>query len=131
MIALDTSAIVAVALDEDEAESFGRIVATNEALVGAPTLLEAHLVLTTRIPSFARKFLDSFTALESVNVVPFSAEMYRTAAEALDIYGKGRGHLARLNFGDCLAYAVAKHHDIPLLFKGQDFSRTDIRSALS
>jgi ribonuclease VapC len=56
--------------------------------------------------------------------------MYRVAGDAVERYGKGRGHPARLNFGDCLSYAVAKASGLPLLFKGGDFSLTDIRPAL-
>jgi ribonuclease VapC len=56
--------------------------------------------------------------------------MYQSATEAFERYGKGCGHPAQLNFGDCMAYAVAKHYDVPLLYKGRDFARTDIRPAL-
>jgi ribonuclease VapC len=58
------------------------------------------------------------------------AAVVRLAADAAEFYGRGTGHPARLNFGDCLAYAVAKHLDAPLLYKGDDFIHTDIRSAL-
>jgi ribonuclease VapC len=130
MIALDTSAIVAIAMGEQEAGAFDRAIASREALVGTPTLLETHLVLLTKMPAFAARFLDAFISPEGISAVPFTLEMYRGAASAFERFGKGRGHPAQLNFGDCLAYAVAKHYDVPLLFKGQDFARTDIRSAL-
>jgi ribonuclease VapC len=130
MIALDTSAIVAIALDEDEAETFDRMIASEEALVGTPTLLETRLVLIQRMPAFAAQFLQAFVSPAEVSSVPFTFDMYQSAAQAFERYGKGRGHPAGLNFGDCMAYAVAKHYDIPLLFKGRDFARTDIRSAL-
>ena len=130
MIALDTSAIVAIAMDEDEAEQFNLAIASREALVGAPTLLETHLILIHRMPTFAAKFLESFVSPAEISQVPFTPEMYRDAASAYERYGKGRGHPAGLNFGDCLAYAVAKHYDVPLLYKGEDFARTDIRPAL-
>jgi ribonuclease VapC len=65
-----------------------------------------------------------------VEAVPFTLEMYRAASSAFQTYGKGRQHPAQLNFGDCMAYALAKVEGIPLLYKGEDFSRTDIRRAL-
>jgi ribonuclease VapC len=130
MIALDTSAVVAIALDEDEAETFDRAIASGEALIGTPTLLETRLVLMQRMPGFAAEFLKAFINPAEINSIPFTFDMYQSAAEAFERYGKGRGHPAQLNFGDCMAYAVAKHYDVPLLYKGRDFARTDIRPAL-
>ena len=128
MIALDTSAIVAIAMGEPEADAFIREIARRGAVVGAPTLLEAHLVLSSRVAS-AEPFMRRFLEPAEVEPVAFSLEMYRLAVDAFERFGKGRGHPARLNFGDCMAYAVARHHDAPLLYKGDDFSHTDIRSA--
>lgn len=130
MIALDTSAVVAIALDEDEAETFDRAIASGEALIGTPTLLETRLVLMQRMPGFAAEFLKAFISPAEINSIPFTFDMYQSAAEAFERYGKGCGHPAQLNFGDCMAYAVAKHYDVPLLYKGRDFARTDIRPAL-
>jgi ribonuclease VapC len=130
MIALDTSAVVAIALDEDEAETFDRAIASGEALIGTPTLLETRLVLMQRMPGFAAEFLKAFISPAEINSIPFTFDMYQSAAEAFERYGKGRGHPAQLNFGDCMAYAVAKHYDVPLLYKGRGFARTDIRPAL-
>lgn len=130
MIALDTSAIVAIALDEDEAETFDRAIASGEALIGTPTLLETRLVLMQRMPGFAAEFLKAFVSPAEINSIPFTFDMYLSAAEAFERYGKGRGHPAQLNIGDCMAYAVAKHYDVPLLYKGRNFARTDIRPAL-
>ena len=128
MIALDASAVVAVALDEPEAEAFGRAIAAREAVIGAPSLFETRLVLTDRMPSFAEAFLDGFLVSPELRVVAFTFEMYRVAADAFEKFGKGRGHPAKLNFGDCMAYAVARHYGVPLLYKGNDFSHTDIPS---
>jgi ribonuclease VapC len=66
----------------------------------------------------------------ALTLLPSDAVQARLAVEADHRYGRGTGHPARLNFGDCLAYAVAKAHDLPLLYKGGDFSLTDIRAAL-
>jgi ribonuclease VapC len=128
MIALDTSAIAAIAFGEPEADAFNRQIAIRGAVVGAPTLVEARLVLSSRM-SGADRFMRMFLAPPELAPVDFSVEMYRVAGDAFERYGKGRGHPARLNFGDCLSYAVAKASGLPLLFKGGDFSLTDIRPA--
>ena len=128
MIALDTSAIVAIALGEAEAEGFTRQIAVREALVGTPSLLESRMALTSRMHDPAG-FLDKFLEPAEIHIVEFTFAMYQVATAAFDRFGKGRGHRAKLNFGDCLAYAVAKQCDLPLLYKGDDFSHTDIRRA--
>lgn len=129
MIALDTSAIVAIALAEEERDAFIRVIAVRRALVGAPTLLETRLVLSSRIAA-TDTFLEGLIGQSVIHTVDFSLDHYRLAATAFDRFGKGRGHKAGLNFGDCLSYAVAQARDVPLLFKGQDFIHTDIRPAL-
>jgi ribonuclease VapC len=129
MIALDTSAVAAIALAEPEFEEFTKAIATNEAIIGTPTLVEARLVLSQRIGDPAG-FLEDFIHRPSVHPVAFSLEMYVAAAAAFAQFGKGTGHAAELNFGDCMAYAVARHHGVPLLYKGTDFGRTDIAPAL-
>jgi ribonuclease VapC len=128
VIALDSSAIIAVR--EQEADSFLDVIGARGAIVGAPTLVETHLVLSRKAPGVFGDFLQGFVTPPHVRVVDFTAEMYALATDAFDRYGKGRGHRAQLNFGDCLAYAAAKARDVPLLYKGTDFARTDIRSAL-
>jgi ribonuclease VapC len=128
LIALDTSAVVAIALGETESDGFSRRIARGGAVVGVPTLLETRLVLTSRMDE-AEGFVRGFLRIPDVHTVSFSLKMYTLAADAFDRFGRARGHPARLNFGDCLAYAVAKHHDAPLLYKGGDFSLTDIRAA--
>ena len=130
MIALDASVVVAIAMDEAEAETFGRAIATREAIIGAPTLFEARLVLSDKMPSFVDAFLEAFVMPPDVKVVSFTYDMYRLSIEAFERFGKGRRHPAKLNFGDCMAYAVARHYGVPLLYKGDDFARTDIPSVL-
>lgn len=131
LIALDTSALVAIAIGEPEATAFDRCIERNNVLIGAPTLFEAAIVLSTRMPTRYRAFIEAMRQRPSVSMVAFDDRLYRAAMVAHDLYGKGRGHPAQLNLGDCLAYAVAKVHDVPLLFKGEDFSRTDLASASS
>ena len=128
MIALDTSAIVAIALGEPEEDVFSRAIASREALIGTPTLIEARIVLMQKIDD-AEAFLSKFLEPRQIHPVAFSLDMFLAASEAYDRYGKGR-HPAKLNICDCMAYAVAKVHDVPLLYKGTDFSHTDIRPAL-
>lgn len=129
MIALDTSALVAVVLGEPEAGLFNQIIAVRQAVVGAPTLVEAHMVLASRSAESAL-LLDELVAGPSISVIAFDARMSEVAKLAFTRFGKGRGHPAQLNYGDCLSYAVAKVRALPLLFKCQDFSRTDLVSAI-
>jgi ribonuclease VapC len=129
MIALDTSAIVAIALSEPEEWDFNRLIAHRRAVVGTPTLVEARMVLESRIPDAVTDFLRGFASRPAITVLGFAIEMYERVCEAFVRFRKGRGHSARLNFGDCMSYAVAKHTALPLLFKGDDFGQTDITSA--
>lgn len=126
MIALDTSAIIATLVAEPEEFIFLRIIKANGAVVGAPTLVEVRLVLEGRASGRAEGLLRGFLASLSPKVVPFDAAMFEAAIDAFARYGKGRGHPANLNFGDCLSYAVARTHAVPLLFKGGDFVHTDL-----
>lgn len=130
MIALDTSALIAIALNEPEEDDFIRLIALQGALIGTPTLLETALVLKRRLPDFADSFLKIIWTHQDIQTVPFCERMLDAAQTAFMSYGKGR-HPAALNFGDCMAYAVAKVRDCPLLFKGQDFTRTDIVPAFA
>ncbi|MCJ2133184.1 type II toxin-antitoxin system VapC family toxin [Methylobacterium sp. J-026] len=131
MIALDSSALVTIALGEPEGQIFDEIIVRHRALVGPPTLLETRMVLGSLMPTFADAFLDRLIATPSIRTVDFDLEAYRAAAHAFGHYGKGQGHAACLNFGDCLSYAVAKVHAVPLLFKGNDFIHTDLVPAYS
>jgi ribonuclease VapC len=130
-IALDTSALAAIALYESDAASYAEIIAGHRALIGWPTVFELHMVLCSRIGhAQARDFVAGILADSGTRAVSFDAVLFEAAREAFDTYGRRAG-ARRLNFGDCLAYAVAKANNIPLLFKGQDFLVTDIRPALS
>ena len=126
MIALDTSVILAVALGEPEAESFQSVIARDPITVGWPTLLESRMVLTGRGFPNAAAIVDQLARLPNVTTIAFGEAHYRAAEDAFDRFGKGR-HPASLNMGDCFSYAVAAVIKAPLLFKGQDFGRTDLR----
>ena len=130
MIAIDTSAIVAIALLEPEALAFGEAIAGTPCIIGWPTVLECHMVLSGVSRRRGLDTLDKALSSPRLTKIAFDDALYDVARKAFDRYGKGRGHRARLNFGDCLAYAVAKANDVPLLYKGADFGRTDIRPAL-
>jgi ribonuclease VapC len=123
---IDTSAIVAIMLAEPEREPFARVIATaNQNLISAANYLEVVIVLTTRNPDLLTIF-DAFLEVSNIEVVPCTYDQARVARQAYLQYGKGR-HPARLNFGDCFAYALAQIRNEPLLFKGNDFSQTDVR----
>ncbi|MDP1027919.1 type II toxin-antitoxin system VapC family toxin [Sphingomonas sp. KR1UV-12] len=130
MIAVDTSALMAILLEEPQAEAILFAISTaGKVLIGQPTLVELHLVASGRSrPSMAE---DAAGLMVGGPFVPvdFTATHLAAATDAFDRYGKGR-HPASLNYGDCMAYAVAKVAGCPLLYKGEDFARTDIRSAL-
>lgn len=130
MIAIDTSAIVAIALLEPEAHAFGEMITGTPCIIGWPTVVECHMVLSGIPRRRGLDTLDKALSSPRLTKVAFDDALYEAARDAFDRYGKGRGHRAQLNFGDCLAYAVAKAKDVPLLYKGTDFGRTDIRPAL-
>jgi ribonuclease VapC len=126
---LDTSAIVAVLQDEPEAESFALAVERNRPVrISAANWLEAAVVVDgNRSPALSRRF-DEFMLQAGVEIEPVTARQAELAREAYRAYGRGSGHPAHLNFGDCFAYALAMERDEALLFKGKDFANTDVRN---
>ncbi len=127
---LDTSALVAILRGEPEGSNFLRIV--NEAAivrVSAATFLEAAIVVdATRDPVLSRK-LDELLLEADVKFEPVTEAHAHIARWAYRDFGRGSGHKANLNFGDCFAYALAKTSGEPLLFKGDDFPHTDVSIA--
>lgn len=126
---LDSSAIVAIHLQEPGYERL--IEAIDKAdvvVVGVPTLLETAMVLTTRLGQDARPLLFAFLRRLEAEVVAFNQEHLDAATAAFLRFGRGR-HPAGLNFGDCMSYAIAAVVGMPLLFTGEDFTRTDIAQA--
>jgi ribonuclease VapC len=123
---LDTSAIVAILLDEPERSAFDRRIENDpKRLVSAASRVEATLVIEGRKGEAGRARLDRFFRLTGAEVVPVTLEQVEIACAAFRDYGKGR-HPAGLNLGDVFAYALAKAKGEPLLFKGADFAKTDI-----
>ena len=128
---LDSSAIIAVLTREPDAQTFADAIDVAEICnVSAATYLEAAIVIDAKREPFASRKFDDFFSKASVAIVPVDAAQARIAREAYRDFGRGSGHPARLNFGDCFAYALAKAADEPLLYKGKDFSHTDVKSAL-
>jgi ribonuclease VapC len=129
MIAVDTSALVAILCVEPDASELLVVLGSNACVIGAPVLVEAHLVLSRDFGGRQQALLMELIERYNIAIVPFGEAEYRLAAEAFDRFGKGSKHPAKLNFGDCLSYAVAKSRGIGLLYKGGDFARTDLKKA--
>ena len=127
---VDTSALVAIMNDEPERRQFNELIeAATATYVSAASLLETRIVLFARTGDSAVLALDAFLLKSGMMVMEVAPRIADIAFDAYRRYGKSSGHGASLNYGDCFSYALAKHLDAPLLFKGEDFSQTDIRSA--
>ncbi|MFY9683176.1 MAG: type II toxin-antitoxin system VapC family toxin [Candidatus Sulfotelmatobacter sp.] len=124
---IDTSAVVAILRQESEAESLlSRLTAAGSRRISAATLLETAIVLEGKAGERGGEQLDLFLARAQIEVTPVTAEQVRVARKAWRRYGKGSGHAARLNFGDCFSYALAQSLGEELLYKGTDFAHTDV-----
>ena len=129
---VDTSAVVAILLNEADALTLAGAIEEADILrISAGSYLELGVVLDgRRNPALSRR-LDEFLAEAGIVIEPVTADQARIARDAYRDFGKGSGHPAQLNLGDCFAYALAKDLDEPLLFKGGDFAHTDVRCAIS
>ena len=126
---IDTSALVAILLAEPGHERLNeRIVIDSRRLVSAATVVEAGIVLLSRRGGHNEPLLDVFLHDAGIEIVPVDTEQARLARDAFRRFGKGR-HSAGLNFGDCFAYALSAVTGEPLLYKGDDFDRTDVAAA--
>lgn len=126
---IDTSAVVAILLGEPEAEPFALAIAGDPGrFISAFTALEAGIVIEAKKGEHAGRELDLLLHRAKIEIVPVTAEQFEIARSAWRKYGKGR-HPAGLNIGDCCSYALAKCSGEPLLFKGDDFSQTDVKPA--
>ena len=132
MIAIDTSALIAIFRLEPEADSFLKAIVRAQArIMSALSVLEASMVMSggaKTASAFAP--LDEFLAEAGIDIVPFDGPQALLARAAFLRFGKGR-HKAALNLGDCASYALAMAKGAPLLFKGEDFPLTDVRPALA
>jgi ribonuclease VapC len=130
VIAVDTSALIAILFAEPDAEAIERRMSVEPACLSAVSLQEASMVLAGRLrDETVWQELDEFIRDTPIEVVAHTRELAEISRLAFIRFGKGR-HPARLNCGDCASYALAKSRNIPLLFKGTDFARTDIVPAL-
>jgi ribonuclease VapC len=126
---IDTSVIVSIMLEEEGSEEFLlKLGEADSRKISAISYMEASMVLITKRGEGVEKILDTMLAEGQIAIVPVSVVQAQIAREAFRRFGKGR-HPAGLNFGDCFSYALAKHTGEPLLFKGDDFRRTDITPA--
>lgn len=126
---VDTSALIAIALAEPGSERVADAMASaDRRLMSAATYVEASVVIDARRNPVASRLFDEL--FDDIEIVPVTAEQARIAREAYRDYGRGSGHPARLNFGDCFSYALATERRELLLYVGDDFAHTDIRSVL-
>ncbi len=128
---VDTSAIVAILKDEPEGIAFSKALEEADyAAISAATYVEASIVFSKyRDPVIDTQF-DDFLEESGIVIEPVTVEHARIARQAYRDYGRGSGHPANLNYGDCFSYALARSRREPLLYKGDDFGHTDLRSAI-
>lgn len=127
---IDTSALVAVLFAEPEAPSIARALEADPVrLIATPSLLESSIVIQSELEDEGMRELDLLLHTANITAVAFTVDHYRVAREAYRRFGKGR-HPAALNYGDCFSYALSRASGEPLLFKGDDFSKTDVVPAI-
>jgi len=130
---IDTSAVVAVLADEPGADRFiDRLAQDGEKITAPHVRLECSMILARVLGlevEDAERLFDEFLIEAGIEVVAITDAIGRKAVQAFARFGKGRGHPAQLNFGDCLSYACALEYAASLLFKGADFAQTDLQAA--
>ncbi len=127
---IDSSVLIAILSNEQDAARFAQAIAdASVRLMSAASWLETAIVIEARYGLPGGEKLDQLLQAAQIHLEPVTVEQASVARTAYRQYGKGRGHPAGLNFGDCFAYALAKVTGEPLLFKGHDFSHTDITPA--
>ena len=128
---VDSSAIIAILYDEPEGDSYVKAIdGASVCRISAATFVEAAAVIDKHRRPIASRRFDEFLLETEILIEPVTEQQARIAREAYRDFGKGSGHAAKLNFGDCFAYALAKAMNEPLLFKGDDFKHTDVKRAL-
>jgi ribonuclease VapC len=127
-VILDTSAVIAILRLEPEASEFAALIEQAQPRrMSAVSYVEAGAVIDGSKDPVASRRLDELIEEAKIAIEPVTEAQARIARQAYRDFGKQSGHAAKLNFGDCFSYALAKSEGEPLLFKGQDFSRTDVR----
>lgn len=128
---VDTSALIAILKQEPEWETFANILdSVDSSRISASTYVELSIVVDRWKNPTASRRIDELIEQFRITIEPVSVEQARIARQAYRDYGKGSGHPAGLNFGDCFSYALARAKREPILFKGDDFIHTDLRSAV-
>lgn len=126
---IDTSVIVAILSKEPDATEFANQIEAAEGLTSALAILESAMILSTKLgldPVVVETRIQAFLHEARIKLAPMDAATASLAVKAFADYGKGRGHPAQLNLADCLSYACARAQGVPLLYKGKDFSHTDL-----
>jgi len=126
---IDSSVIVAILANEPDATAFADKIEANTCTTSALVILEAAMRLSSKLtidPVAVEQRISALLEEANITLAPLDARTASLAVKAFASYGKGRGHPAQLNLADCLSYACAKAQGVPLLYKGQDFSHTDL-----
>lgn len=132
MIVVDSSAVISILLEGPDFVSFVTAIAySGRAVISTANALEVVMVAVGKTGADGRGRAEHFLSANPIEIVAFEPHHWSSAVDAFMRFGRGSGHPAKLNFGDCMAYALAKSLDAPLLYKGDDFAKTDIRSALA
>lgn len=127
---VDSSAVIAIVRSEPDADALARKIALHpRARISAATYVEAAIVVDRSDDPVSSRRFDDFLRESEIVIAPVTETQAKIAREAYRDFGRGSGHAARLNFGDCFAYALARETGEPLLFKGDDFSKTDVEPA--
>jgi len=127
---VDTSVIVAILSKESDAAALVNRIESASCVTSALVILEAAMRLSTKLrvdPVVVGERIGAFLDEAGIEIVPMDRAAASLAVQAFAAYGKGRGHKAQLNLADCFSYACAKAQGVPLLYKGADFSETDLR----
>ncbi len=127
---VDSSALLAILFDESDAKTYAKAIAESDSCsMSAATFVEVAIVVEAQTKDAGTRQFDALFRKTGIVIAPVTEEQAHAARQAYSDFGKGR-HPAGLNFGDCFSYALAKTTGEPLLFKGEDFKKTDIASAL-
>jgi len=124
---IDSSVLIAILLQESEAAYYANLLANTETIyMSSVSIVESSIVIEYKKGELGAKEFDDLLNAINLTIIAFDEQQARLARTAWQKYGKGR-HPAKLNFGDCCSYALAKYLNMPLLFKGDDFSKTEIQ----
>jgi ribonuclease VapC len=130
-VIIDSSALIAILFDEPEATACAEAIeSAADRRISAANYVEAAVVIDGRRDPIASARFDDLLREASIDVEPVDKPQAEIARQAYRAFGRGSGHPAKLNFGDCFSYALARHRGEPLLFKGDDFIHTDVIAAL-